>query len=84
MVVVVLLLSPNGKLLVFLSCQAAVNSGVHTATNSLHSISWPAGGVISMPMRIKDVVQFSTSHDFGFDDHGIFISEPVIGMELDC
>lgn len=49
--------SPNGKLLVFLSCQAAVNSGLHTATNSLHSISWPAGGVISMPMRIKDVVK---------------------------
>ena len=58
-VVVVVLFSPNGNLLVFLSSQAAVDSGVHTATNSLHSISWPADGVLSMPMQIKDVVQFS-------------------------
>ncbi|KAG0579472.1 hypothetical protein M758_4G100500 [Ceratodon purpureus] len=49
--------SPNGQLLVFLSCQAAVNSGVHTATNSLHSIKWPAHRVFSMPMQIKDVVK---------------------------
>lgn len=55
---VVVVLSPNGKLLVFLSCQAAVNSGAHTATNSLHSISWPTDGVLSMPMLIKEVVYF--------------------------
>jgi acylaminoacyl-peptidase len=49
--------SPSGKLLVFLSSQAAVSSGVHTATSSLHSISWPVDRGLSSPMEIKDVVK---------------------------
>jgi acylaminoacyl-peptidase len=32
--------TPNGSTLVFLSQQAAVNSGVHNATSSLHTIDW--------------------------------------------
>lgn len=49
--------SPNGKLLVFLSAQAAVNTGAHNATNSLHCIDWPVDGVISGQKQIKDVVK---------------------------
>jgi acylaminoacyl-peptidase len=49
--------SPNGKLLVFLSAQAAVKSGAHHATNSLHSIDWPADGVISGQRQIRDVIK---------------------------
>ena len=49
--------SPNGKMLVFLSAQAAVNSGAHNATNSLHRIDWPADGVISGQKQIKDVTK---------------------------
>jgi acylaminoacyl-peptidase len=32
--------SPDGRLLVFLSQEAAARSGVHSATASLHSIEW--------------------------------------------
>lgn len=51
--------SANGKTLVFLSAQAAVNSGAHNATNSLHSINWPADGIIITggQKQIKDVVK---------------------------
>lgn len=49
--------SPNGKMLVFLSAQAAVNSGAHNATNSLHCINWPADGIISGQKQIKDVIK---------------------------
>lgn len=49
--------SPNGKTLVFLSAQAAVNSGAHNATNSLHCIDWPADGVVSGQKQIKDVIK---------------------------
>ncbi|CAM6101899.1 unnamed protein product [Calypogeia fissa] len=48
--------SPDGKLLVFLSAKAAVDSGAHSATNSLHAISWPAGGVPTSQLPMKDVV----------------------------
>lgn len=50
--------SPDGKLLVFLSSQAAVNSGAHSATNSLHSMNWTTDGVVSEQMQIKEVVCF--------------------------
>lgn len=75
--------SPSGKLLVFLSCQAAVNSGVHTATNSLHSISWPGDAVLSSPIQIKDVVQFSTSYCFRLNVHTGFVNL-LVGTLLDC
>lgn len=48
--------SPDGKMLVFLSSQAAVDSGAHSATNSLHSMIWPSGVVIS-PLKIENVVR---------------------------
>jgi hypothetical protein len=35
------LFSPDGFRLLFLSQQAAVESGVHNATSSLHSLPWP-------------------------------------------
>lgn len=34
--------SPDGATLVFLSAHAAVDSGAHNATNSLHTMQWPA------------------------------------------
>ncbi|CAI5968409.1 unnamed protein product [Closterium sp. NIES-64] len=37
--------SPDGSLLVFLSSHAAVDSGTHGATNSLHSLLWPKEGI---------------------------------------
>lgn len=48
--------SPDGKILVFLSSQAAVDSGAHSATNSLHSMIWPSGVTIS-PLKIENVVR---------------------------
>lgn len=36
-----LVYSPDGSTLVFLSAHAAVDSGTHNATNSLHTITWP-------------------------------------------
>lgn len=34
--------SPDGRSLVFLSAKSAVDSGAHSATDSLHKIDWPA------------------------------------------
>lgn len=48
--------SPDGKMLVFLSSQAAVDSGVHSATNSLHAMIWPSEGVVISPLKIENVV----------------------------
>ncbi|KAL4285546.1 hypothetical protein GQ457_16G029420 [Hibiscus cannabinus] len=48
--------SPDGKLLVFLSAKASVDSGAHNATNSLHRIEWPADGKLSSSTKIIDVI----------------------------
>ncbi|PKA61420.1 acylaminoacyl-peptidase [Apostasia shenzhenica] len=48
--------SPDGKYLVFLSARAAVESGVHWATNSLHRMDWPADGSPSPSAKISCVV----------------------------
>lgn len=48
--------SPDGKLVVFLSAEAAVDSGAHCATNSLHAISWPEGGVPTSQLHVRGVV----------------------------
>ncbi|XP_072978662.1 acylamino-acid-releasing enzyme 1 [Typha angustifolia] len=48
--------SPDGKYLVFLSAKSAVDSGVHSATNSLHKIEWPADGLLQQCANIADVV----------------------------
>ena len=41
--------SPDGAVLVFLSAHAAVDSGVHASTNSLHMAPWPPEGVLPSP-----------------------------------
>lgn len=48
--------SPNGKFLVFLSAKCSVDSGAHSATDSLHRIDWPNDGKLSLPAKIVDVV----------------------------
>ncbi|GJP44976.1 hypothetical protein CLOM_g4369 [Closterium sp. NIES-68] len=52
--------SPDGTLLVFLSSHAAVDSGTHGATNSLHSLLWPKEG-ISFPHASPDPEEDSRS-----------------------
>ncbi|XP_016647658.1 PREDICTED: acylamino-acid-releasing enzyme-like isoform X2 [Prunus mume] len=49
--------SPDGKFLLFLSARSAVDSGVHSATDSLHIIDWPMDGVLSSSTKIVDVVE---------------------------
>ncbi|GAB4851013.1 hypothetical protein Ancab_030309 [Ancistrocladus abbreviatus] len=48
--------SPDGKFLVFLSAKASVDSGAHSATNSLHRLDWPSDGKPNLSMKINDVV----------------------------
>ncbi|KAK8684693.1 hypothetical protein V6N13_040709 [Hibiscus sabdariffa] len=48
--------SPDGKFLVFLSAKASVDSGAHSATDSLHRIDWPTDGKLSSSTKIIDVV----------------------------
>lgn len=47
--------SPDGKFLIFLSARSSVDSGAHSATNSLHRIEWTTDGKLS-PANIIDVV----------------------------
>lgn len=47
--------SPDGKFLVFLSARTSVDSGAHSATDSLHKIEWPSSGKLG-PLKITDVV----------------------------
>jgi len=49
--------SPDGKSLVFLSAHSSVNTGAHSATNSLHRIDWPRDGKLSFSETIVDVVR---------------------------
>ncbi|CAA6653678.1 unnamed protein product [Spirodela intermedia] len=48
--------SPDGKYLVFLSAKSAVDSGAHSATNSLHRMDWPADGKPCSSGNVIDVV----------------------------
>eukprot|EP00249_Psilotum_nudum_P023449 c28878_g1_i1 orf=28-2523(+) len=58
--------SPDGKLLVFLSAKAAVDSGAHCATNSLHYLEWPINkSTLSKPV-VKDVVPVIMRPEGGF------------------
>lgn len=50
--------SPDGKVLVFLSSKSAVDSGAHSATDSLHKIDWPADGKPNTSPTIYDVASF--------------------------
>ncbi|XP_042029120.1 acylamino-acid-releasing enzyme 1-like isoform X3 [Salvia splendens] len=47
--------SPDGKSLVFLSAKTSVDSGAHSATQSLHKIEWPSNGKLG-PLKVADVV----------------------------
>ncbi|MCL7048160.1 hypothetical protein MKW94_022360 [Papaver nudicaule] len=48
--------SPDGKSLVFLSAKSAVDTGAHSATDSLHRIDWPSDGKPRMSLKLVDVV----------------------------
>ncbi|KAK6161473.1 hypothetical protein DH2020_004854 [Rehmannia glutinosa] len=48
--------SPDGKFLVFLSAKSSVDSGAHSATESLHKIQWPSNGKLDPSLKIVDVV----------------------------
>ncbi|TXG72161.1 hypothetical protein EZV62_000740 [Acer yangbiense] len=48
--------SPDGKFLVFLSAKCSVDSGAHSATDSLHKIEWPTNGKLSPSETIFDVI----------------------------
>ena len=48
--------SPDGRTLVFLSAKSAVDSGAHSATDSLHKMDWPADGKPDASSSIIDVV----------------------------
>uniref|UniRef100_A0A0E0BAI8 acylaminoacyl-peptidase n=1 Tax=Oryza glumipatula TaxID=40148 RepID=A0A0E0BAI8_9ORYZ len=48
--------SKDGKLLVFLSANHAVDSGAHNATDSLHKINWPSDWKMDQYLEITDVV----------------------------
>jgi len=51
--------SPDGRLLVFLSADAAARTGVHAGTTSLHSLAWPPGA--RSPKTVVPVVQRAAS-----------------------
>lgn len=71
--------SPDGQFLVFLSAHSSVNSGAHSATNSLHRINWPRDGKPSFSENIVDVVpvvQWAEDGLFpGLYSHG-FLANP--------
>ncbi|XWS13756.1 hypothetical protein CRYUN_Cryun36dG0065600 [Craigia yunnanensis] len=48
--------SPDGKFLVFLSAKASVDSGAHSATDSLHRIDWPTDCKLCSSTKIIDVI----------------------------
>ncbi|KAK4425574.1 Acylamino-acid-releasing enzyme [Sesamum alatum] len=48
--------SPDGKFLVFLSAKSSVDSGAHSATDSLHKVEWPSDGKLATSLKIIDVV----------------------------
>ncbi|XP_065863188.1 acylamino-acid-releasing enzyme isoform X2 [Euphorbia lathyris] len=50
------LFSPDGKFLVFASAKSSVDSGAHSATDSLYKIDWPVDGQFNSPIQIVDVI----------------------------
>ncbi|CAJ2673937.1 unnamed protein product [Trifolium pratense] len=48
--------SPDGKFLVFLSARSSVDSGAHSATNSLHRIDWPKDVKFDQSAKVHDVI----------------------------
>ncbi|KAJ6988566.1 hypothetical protein NC653_021474 [Populus alba x Populus x berolinensis] len=56
--------SPDGRFLVFLSGRSSVDSGAHSATDSLHRIDWPVNGHLSS-LKIIDVIPIVQSAEDG-------------------
>eukprot|EP00258_Populus_trichocarpa_P007689 XP_002312565.3 acylamino-acid-releasing enzyme [Populus trichocarpa] len=56
--------SPDGRFLVFLSGRSSVDSGAHSATDSLHRIDWPVNGQLSS-LKIIDVIPIVQSAEDG-------------------
>lgn len=50
--------SPDGKFLVFVSARSSVDSGAHSATDSLHRIDWPKDTKLYQSAKIHEVVRF--------------------------
>lgn len=48
--------SPDGNFLVFLSARSSVDSGAHSATNSLHRIDWPKDVKLYQSAKVHDVI----------------------------
>ncbi|XP_073056757.1 acylamino-acid-releasing enzyme 1 isoform X2 [Primulina eburnea] len=57
--------SPGGKNLIFLSARSSVDSGAHSATDSLHKIDWPSDGKLGPHLEIVDVVPVVTCPEDG-------------------
>ncbi|KAF9618650.1 hypothetical protein IFM89_002345 [Coptis chinensis] len=57
--------SPDGNYLVFLSSKCAVDTGAHSATDSLHRIDWPMTRVPCSSSKIIDVVPVVMSAEEG-------------------
>jgi acylaminoacyl-peptidase len=53
--------SPDGHTLVFLSQQTAVDTGVHSATSSLHTLSWPHSSSSLSTIAVIDVIYDPTT-----------------------
>ncbi|TKY53803.1 Acylamino-acid-releasing enzyme [Spatholobus suberectus] len=48
--------SPDGKFLVFVSARSSVDSGAHSATDSLHRIDWPKDTKFYQSAKIHEVI----------------------------
>ncbi|KAM7485259.1 hypothetical protein LguiA_001268 [Lonicera macranthoides] len=57
--------SPDGTFLVFLSAKSSVDSGAHSATDSLHRIDWPVDGKLPPSAKIVDVIPVVMSSEDG-------------------
>ncbi|XLR11225.1 hypothetical protein S83_039163 [Arachis hypogaea] len=57
--------SPDGKFLVFLSARSSVDSGAHSATNSLHRLDWHTDMKQYKSAKVYDVIPVVMSADDG-------------------
>ncbi|KAL4643377.1 hypothetical protein ACB092_02G087700 [Castanea dentata] len=57
--------SPDGKYLLFLSARSSVDSGAHSATDSLHRINWSTDVTLWPSVKIVDVIPVVMSAEDG-------------------
>ncbi|MED6128779.1 hypothetical protein PIB30_101241 [Stylosanthes scabra] len=57
--------SPDGKFLVFLSARSSVDSGAHSATNSLHRLDWTSNMKQYESAKVYDVIPVVMCADDG-------------------